>query len=72
MPELPEVETVKETLKKQVLNDTILEVEVNWDNIIEFPTVEEFKKQIKNQKINDIKSKIIMNSNFGNINIFCF
>ena len=57
MPELPEVETVKETLKKQVLNDTILEVEVNWDNIIEFPTVEEFKKQIKNQKINDIKRR---------------
>lgn len=57
MPELPEVETVKETLKKIVLNDTILEVIVRWDNIIEYPKVEEFKNQIKNQKINDIKRR---------------
>ena len=29
MPELPEVETVKETLKKQILNKKILDVVVN-------------------------------------------
>ena len=30
MPELPEVETVKEVLKKQVLNQKILDVVVNY------------------------------------------
>ena len=39
MPELPEVETVKETLKKLVLNDCILDVEIRWNNIIEYPDV---------------------------------
>lgn len=57
MPELPEVETVKETLKKIVLNDVIEDVIVKWNNIIEYPSVEEFKKNIKNQKINDIKRR---------------
>src|SRR5574344_2179430 len=54
MPELPEVETVKETLKKQVLNKTIKDVDVYYSKIIEYPGLDEFKKQIKGQKINDI------------------
>lgn len=57
MPELPEVETVKETLKKLVLNDCILDVEIRWNNIIEYPDVENFKKNIKNQTIKDIKRR---------------
>ena len=57
MPELPEVETVKETLKKQVLNRTITNVNIYYENIIEYPTSSEFKKQIINQKINDIKRR---------------
>ena len=56
MPELPEVETVKNTLKKQVLGKTILNVDVLY-NMIEYPDVEEFKKIIKNQKIIDIKRR---------------
>lgn len=56
MPELPEVETVKNTLKQQVLNKTIKNVEVLF-NLIEYPSVEEFKKQIINQTIIDIKRK---------------
>ena len=35
MPELPEVETVKETLKRKVLNKTIKDVRVIYPNIIE-------------------------------------
>ena len=35
MPELPEVETVKEVLKKNVLNQTILDVTVNYPKMIE-------------------------------------
>ncbi len=54
MPELPEVETVKNTLKKQILNKKIILANIYWDNIIAFPNVKEFKRQIKNQQINDI------------------
>ena len=54
MPELPEVETVKNTLKKQILKKTIKSVNIYWDNIIAFPDIPTFKKQIKNETINDI------------------
>ena len=54
LPELPEVETVKETLKRKVLNQRINSVDILWPGIIAYPTVEEFKENIKNQKINDI------------------
>ena len=57
MPELPEVETVKETLKGQILNKVIDEVYVYHNNTIEFPTVEEFKEKIKKEKIVDIKRR---------------
>ena len=56
MPELPEVETVKNTLKKQVRGKIILDVDVLY-NMIEKPDVEEFKKLIKGQKIIDIKRR---------------
>lgn len=57
MPELPEVETVKETLKKQVLNKTIVDVRIIYPNIIEYPKADEFKKNIVGQTINDIKRR---------------
>ena len=57
MPELPEVETVKNTLKKQILKKQIKKVEVYWDKIIAIPNAEEFKKEIKGQKINDIERR---------------
>lgn len=57
MPELPEVETVKETLKRQTLNRKIVGVNVYYNNIIEYPTVSEFKKNIVNQTINDVKRR---------------
>lgn len=57
MPELPEVETVKETLKRQVLNKRIVNVKIYYPNIIEFPSVEDFKRNIINQKINDIQRR---------------
>ena len=55
MPELPEVETVKETLKRKVLNKTINEVVVRYDGIIESSNVLEFCENIKGQSIKDIK-----------------
>ena len=57
MPELPEVETVKNTLKKLVLNEKIISVNVLYNNIIAYPKVEEFKKNLINQTILDIKRR---------------
>lgn len=57
MPELPEVETVKETLKKKVLNKKILDAIVIYDKTIGYPEVSLFKEQIINQTINDIKRR---------------
>lgn len=57
MPELPEVETVKETLKRKILNQKIIGIKVLYPQIIEYPSVQELKKQIINQTIIDIKRR---------------
>lgn len=57
MPELPEVETVKETLRKKVLNKKIIDVTVLYDRTVEHPSVSLFKEKIINQTINDIKRR---------------
>ena len=57
MPELPEVETVKETLKLQVLNKKINNVKVFYSNIVEYPTNDIFIKELIGQTINDIKRR---------------
>lgn len=55
MPELPEVETVKNSLKKRLINKKIKSVLIVYDNIIEYPSPKEFREEIKNQTINNIK-----------------
>lgn len=55
MPELPEVETVRNSLKQLVLNETITDVEVFYDKIIKNVDVETFKTSLINQTINDIQ-----------------
>ena len=57
MPELPEVETVKEVLKKQILNQKILDVVVNYPKMIENIDYLEFISKLKNQTIIDIKRR---------------
>ena len=57
MPELPEVETVKESLKLRLTGKRIKKVKVIYDNIIAYPKVNEFVKEIANQKINDLKRR---------------
>ena len=57
MPELPEVETVKETLKLRLVGKRIKSVNILWDNIIAYPSKEEFIKQIGNKIITDIKRR---------------
>ncbi len=57
MPELPEVETVKETLKKELLNEKIMDVDVCYLPLIAYPSVENFKEQIKGEVILDIQRR---------------
>ena len=57
MPELPEVETVKETLKNVVLNKVIKNVDVYYDNIIACPSSDLFIKNLIDKKISNIERK---------------
>src|SRR5690625_2657580 len=58
MPELPEVETIRQTLKQLIINQTIDDVNVYWDNIIKRPSnVQTFIDRLKNQTIIDINRK---------------
>ena len=57
MPELPEVETVKNKLKKMVQGKTIIDVNILYPGMIEYPNVLEFKRQITGETILDIKRR---------------
>ena len=57
MPELPEVETVKESLKPRLVGRKIKNVNILWDNIIAYPSKEEFIKNINDKIIIDIKRR---------------
>ncbi|GEK91440.1 DNA-formamidopyrimidine glycosylase [Alkalibacterium kapii] len=57
MPELPEVESVKNGLKQLVVGKSITETRVYWDNIIKNPSVSEFKRRTTGQIITDIKRR---------------
>lgn len=57
MPELPEVETVKESLKSKVIGRKIIGVNIFYSNVISSPSIEEFKDRIINQKIINIKRR---------------
>lgn len=57
MPELPEVETVKNALYKKLVGRRIVSSLVYWDNIIAYPDVNSFNKKIIGECINDIKRR---------------
>ncbi len=57
MPELPEVETVRNVLKEWVKGRTIEDVNVFYRSVIDNMDFETFKAKITNQKINDIDRK---------------
>lgn len=58
MPELPEVETVRQTLLNLVVGKTISSVIVSWGNIIKKPNeIEEFQILLKEQTIEDINRR---------------
>lgn len=55
MPELPEVENVKNGLNKLLSGKVILKTRVLWSNIIKEPSVTEFKRRIEGQKIQRVQ-----------------
>ena len=57
MPELPEVETVRNSLKEIILNKKIKDIVIRYDKIIENVSVEEFKDSLVGQEFIDIKRR---------------
>ncbi|WP_066194709.1 DNA-formamidopyrimidine glycosylase [Gracilibacillus timonensis] len=58
MPELPEVETIRQTLKQLVSKKTIASVDIFWPKIIQEPDdTAVFQQLIKGQTIHDIRRK---------------
>ena len=54
MPELPEVETVTNSIKKHLLGQSFKRLEVNWLKVLHNFTSFDFKSKIRNQKIINI------------------
>jgi formamidopyrimidine-DNA glycosylase len=55
MPELPEVETVRKTLKQLVLNKCIDHISIYWPKIIKYPLeIEQFKDALRGETILEI------------------
>lgn len=57
MPELPEVETVKNGLRDKVLKKKITKCRVLYEGIIAYPDKDDFIERIVNQTINDINRR---------------
>ena len=51
MPELPEVETIKNELLPHVVGHRISGVTLFWDGMVRQPSVEEFRHRIEGQEI---------------------
>ena len=49
MPELPEVETVRKILEKNIINKQIKDIVVRYDRIIQNENVSDFIEKLKNQ-----------------------
>jgi formamidopyrimidine-DNA glycosylase len=57
MPELPEVETIKNELLPYVLGRTIKGVDIYWDKMVRQPSIEEFRARLTGQKITGISRR---------------
>ena len=60
MPELPEVETIKEHLRELVLGSVITGVEVLDPGLVEQPSVEEFERELEGTRISEPRHKHII------------
>jgi formamidopyrimidine-DNA glycosylase len=57
MPELPEVETIKNELLPHVLGRTIKGVDIFWDKIVRWSSIAEFKRHVIGRKITGISRR---------------
>lgn len=57
MPELPEVETIKNDLRPVLAGHTIVGATVDWDGCIDRPSVEELGRQIAGRRIEDVQRR---------------
>ena len=57
MPELPEVETVRNVLKLWVNGKVIKNSSIYYDKVLENIVFNDFKEKIVNQKIHDIENE---------------
>lgn len=57
MPELPEVETVKNALRKKVLNKQIVAINIIYGKVFAYPDYKTISKMIKNEHINDLSRR---------------
>lgn len=57
MPELPEVETVKEALNQTVKGQTIKEIELRYEPMIKNMSADEFKEKLINQTIQEVSRR---------------
>ncbi len=54
MPELPEVETVKNELAPHILGRKITGIDLPWEGIVRTPSIEEFRPRLVGQKITSL------------------
>ena len=57
MPELPEVETVKEALNQTVKGQTIKDIELRYEPMIKNMSADEFKEKLINQTIQEVSRR---------------
>ena len=57
MPELPEVETIRQELAPRVVGRTIIGVDVTWERMVRTPSVSEFIERVAGRKITDISRR---------------
>lgn len=57
MPELPEVETIKNDLRPVLAGRTIVGAIVDWDGCVDRPSVEEFLRQVVGRRIEDVQRR---------------
>ena len=54
MPELPEVETIKNELQPHIVGHYVTGVTLFWDGIVRQPSIEEFRSRLIGQKITGV------------------
>jgi formamidopyrimidine-DNA glycosylase len=57
MPELPEVETIRRDLEKEVINKKINKIKLNLPRLIKTPTIDEFSRRLKGTYIKKVSRR---------------